>query len=90
MVGVCERPVVSKDDDREVAARQLDVLLDLVAYHAADVSAFLLDPTYASMLDEGEAILAKNLTITLALAQRVNSPVADAVRRRLDNLGSED
>lgn len=51
----------TEPEDRQVAARRLDLFLDLVTLDAAGVSAFLLDPAYASMLDSTERELAQRL-----------------------------
>ena len=43
------------------AARRLQILLDLIAFEAADLDSFLLDPTYAALLSPAERTLANAL-----------------------------
>jgi hypothetical protein len=49
--------VALHDDDASVGGRNLEIVMDLVAFESADVSAFLLDPTYASLLTDDERLL---------------------------------
>ena len=44
-------------DDASVGGRNLEIVMDLVAFESADVSAFLLDRTYSSLLTHDEVVL---------------------------------
>ena len=73
------------------AARRLQILLDLIAFEAADLDAFLLDPTYAGLLSAPEARLARSLQ-ALADDPEVTGaaddlPAGARVRRLLRELG---
>ncbi len=73
------------------AARRLQILLDLIAFEAADLGASLLDPTYAGLLSAPEARLARSLQ-ALADDPEVTGaaddlPAAARVRQLLRELG---
>lgn len=73
--------------DMAVAARRLEVFLDLVAHLATDDASFLLDPRYAALLSEDDAELARALTEVGNAVQRPSS-AARQVRAVLERLGS--
>lgn len=74
-------------EEVDVAARRLQIFLDLLGLLAADRQAFLLDPSYQSLLDGGEPALRDAL---LELANRLPA-THDAtwaqVRALLDRMG---
>lgn len=81
-------PMTDDDGTEAEGAHHLEVFLDLVAAMAADVSAFLLDPTYASMLDPSEERTARALA---ALGGNLDDGPIDAdLRRMLRGFGGED
>ena len=92
VVSVADEPDGEPSPDEVAgAARRLQILLDLIAFEAADLDAFLLDRTYAGLLSDPEARLAQSLR---ALAE--DSETSDAaddlpararVRRLLGELG---
>ena len=69
------------------ASNQLDHLLDRVGLLAADVSSFLLDPTYATMLDAEELAIAAALREASVLIDRGNGPIAEHLRPQFGRLG---
>ncbi len=69
IVSVAERPLTRTPAAVAAASRQLDVVLDEVAVRSADVSAFLLDGTYARLLDPHEEELRAALERSLAAAE---------------------
>ncbi|KAI9031193.1 SIR2-like domain-containing protein [Hyaloraphidium curvatum] len=69
------------------AARLLDVFLDRVGFLAADVSSFLLDPTYADLLDEGEARMAEAVRTLLSAAGESDGPLQERLRDALEAFG---
>jgi hypothetical protein len=76
------------------AARRLQILLDLIAFEAADLDSFLLDPTYAGLLSPAERKLAKRLRV-LSESPVVATPDDDLpagarVRQFLRDLGAPD
>jgi hypothetical protein len=83
--------VVSVADEGEchdTAARRFEILLDLIAFNAADLSSFLLDRTFESMLDTGERRLADQLH---RLHRSLGAgPIEDRVRSLLESLGARD
>jgi hypothetical protein len=89
IVPMIDNPSLSTrtDDDVAVAARRLEQLLDLTCLLAADVTSFLLDPTYDSMLDDDERELAKLVGEALAKAQTSDSPIAARIEVLLAQLG---
>ncbi len=70
------------------AARGLDLFLDRVGLLAADVTSFLLDPTYRSMLDDEERELSEVLTKAAVLVGRGCGPIADLLRPQFGRLGA--
>jgi len=78
--------VADTDEDITSAKRRFEIFLDHLAYQAADVKSFFMDPTYASMLDPEELRTAEQL------AEVRNNlppgPIGQAVRSFLDDLGS--
>lgn len=70
------------------AARGLDLFLDRVALLAADVTSFLLDPTYRSMLDDEERELSDVLAKAAVLVDRGSGPIADLLRPQFGHLGA--
>jgi hypothetical protein len=78
--------VADTDEDITSAERRFEIFLDHLAYQAADVRSFFMDPTYASMLDPEELRTAEQL------AEVRNNlppgPIGQAVRSFLDDLGS--
>lgn len=68
------------------AARWLQIFCDLVAFEAADLDAYLLDPDYRDLLDKDEAVLADTLS-GLKLAAGGDGTAAARVRRMLEDLG---
>jgi hypothetical protein len=79
----------SKDVDS--ASRVLQIFLDLVAFEAADLDAFLLDETYEGLLTEPEQRLVELLRpilSELALDHGGELPAARRVRQLLDELGA--
>ncbi|MCV7096674.1 SIR2 family protein [Mycobacterium kubicae] len=77
----------AEDVDKSVAARQLEIFLDLVGYLSTTSASFFLDPTYSS-LSEDERPLRSSL-IDLAAATREAQPgtVGYIIRRFLRQLG---
>jgi hypothetical protein len=76
------------------AARRLQILLDLIAFEAADLDSFLLDPTYAGLLSPAEQQLADRLGV-LTDDPAISRPDADLpagarVRGLLRDLGAPD
>jgi len=69
------------------ASNQLDHFLDRVGLLAADVSSFLLDPTYATMLDAEELAIAAALREASALIDRGAGPIAEHLRPQFGRLG---
>jgi len=80
--------------EKAEAARRMQILLDLVAFEAADLDAFLLDPTYADLLSPAERRLADRLR-PLATDPDIASagddlPAGARVRQLLTELGAAD
>jgi len=75
--------------DVAAAASGLDRLLDRIGLLAADVSSFLLDTTYKSMLDDEERAIAGVLADAAALIDRGTGPVAEFLQRQFRSLGTE-
>jgi hypothetical protein len=77
--------------DLDNAARVLQIFLDLVAFEAADLDAFLLDETYEGLLTEPEQRLVhllQPILSELALDHAGDLPAARRVRQLLDELGA--
>ena len=72
--------------DFDAAARQVNILLDEVAFLSADVSAFLLDTTYRSMLDKEEERIADAL-MRVADSASGAGPIAMRVNEVLRQFG---
>lgn len=74
----------------EVAARELEVFLDLVGFLSTTSAAFFLDPTYSSLSDD-EATL-RSALLDLCRLTRGAEPgtIAYEVKRFLEGLGSEE
>ena len=82
---------VSEETHRDEAIRRLSLLLDYVAFEAADVAAFLLDPDYDEMLDQDEeSPLATALRKAAGLAAQSRSPVAQRVSGLLAELSKDE
>ena len=71
------------------AARQLEQVLDLTCLLAADVTSFLLDPTFASMLNDDERQLSHLVGDALAAARNSDSPIAERLVALLAPLGDQ-
>ena len=69
------------------AARRLDIFLDHVGLLAADVTSFLLDPSYRSMLDEGERATADALGHAAGVVAAGSGPINDLLAPILQRLG---
>jgi len=79
-------PVAEPDEDFDTAARRFEIFLDHLAYQAADVSPFLLDPTYSSMLDPAEQ---KEAELLLEVQEHLDAgPIGMALRSVLSRFGS--
>ena len=81
-------PFAEPGEDPDSAARRFEIFLDHLAYQAADVSPFLLDPKYATMLD-----LAEQKTSELLSEVQDNldpGPIGTALRSVLKRFGSSD
>ena len=74
--------------DVSAAARDLDRFLDHVGLLAADVTSFLLDPTYASMLDDEERALSKELAEAAFLVKGGSGPIAKRLQEQFARLGA--
>jgi NAD-dependent SIR2 family protein deacetylase len=84
MIAGADRPV-----GIEVAARELEVFLDLVGFLSTTSAAFFLDPTYASLSDD-EALLRETLDYVARLTHDASpGSVAYEVKRFLEGLGSD-
>ena len=81
-------PFAELGEDHNSAARRFEIFLDLLAYQAADVSPFLLDPTYATMLDPAEQ---KTSELLSEVQDNLDSgPIGTALRSVLRRFGSPD
>jgi hypothetical protein len=91
VVAVSDGPPRTDPTGMAVAQRCVDLVLDRLAYEAADVSAFLLDPTYASMLDEVETELAQRLSRVADFTANRSGPAVEQATRLLGefNLSGE-
>jgi hypothetical protein len=78
--------IADADEDVATAARRFAIFLDHLAYQAADVSSFLMDPTYASMLNPEERATAEQLS--KVRDNLTSGPIGQAVQSLLDRLGS--
>jgi len=66
---------------------------DLIAFEAADLDAFLLDPTYAALLDPDEEQLAARLrplmdVSSTSVSGEATLPAVARVERLLEELGA--
>ncbi|WP_426571330.1 SIR2 family protein [Aquihabitans sp. McL0605] len=81
------RVTIGDDGDAEsvaVAARTLQIFLDRVAFLAADMTGFLLDPDFAGLLNESERKVAEGLSNLAGLAvgdQALAEKLRDLLRR---------
>jgi hypothetical protein len=77
----------AEDVDKSVAARQLEIFLDLVGYLSTTSASFFLDATYASLSEDERPL--RNCLIDLAAATREAQPgtVGYIVKRFLGQLG---
>jgi len=90
VVPIAEKPVGEPTEaDFAQAARWAQIFLDLVALESADLDAYLLDGTYAELLDDNERKLAKALRDidTEALA---GAHAGERVRQLLASFGAVD
>lgn len=83
------RPRVVTPEDRARAARKLEIVLDEIAIHSADISAFLLDESYDGVLDSDERNIRKEAT-QLLVATRGDEHIGAAVREMLASLTRRD
>jgi hypothetical protein len=75
-------------DDRPLAARELEMFLDLVAYLSTTSASFFLDDTYSKLSDD-EATLRRALNAIVPMTQAVaKDSVAYLVKRFFDSLGA--
>jgi len=89
IVAIAPRPSAGLSAaDIATAARDLDRLLDHVGLLAADVTSFLLDPTYASMLDDEERALSKELAEAASLVKSGSGPIAERLQEQFARLGA--
>lgn len=90
IVAMAPRPAGGEPTGTEVAeaALRLDLFLDRVALLSADVSSFLLDPTYESMLDGEERELSLALRRVAEIAESGNGPIAHLLRPIVERLGA--
>ena len=77
--------VVLHRSDTAIGGRNLEILLDLLAFEHADVSAFLLDETYSSLLTSEERQLRDGVRRVTNDAMNAG-PVGERVRMRLNSL----
>lgn len=83
------RPTVVTEVDVARAARKLEIVLDEIAIHSADISAFLLDPTYDGVLDHNERNIRREAA-QLLLATEGDEHIGAAVREMLGSLTRDD
>lgn len=83
------RPKKVTDADRARAARKLEIVLDEIAIHSADISTFLLDPTYDGVLDDNERIIRREAA-QLLLATKGDEHIGAAIRDLLGSLTTVD
>lgn len=83
------RPKEVTDLDVARAARKLEIVLDEIAIHSADISAFLLDPTYDGVLDDNERNIRREAA-QLLLATEGDQHIGAAVREMLSSLTRKD
>ena len=90
IVAMAPRPSTGRPTAGEIsaAARRLDVFLDQIGLLAADVSSFLLDPTYESMLDDEERQLASAVRQVAVLAEAGDGPIAELLKPTVRRLGA--
>ena len=79
-------PLADADEDMATAKRRFEIFLDCLAYQAADVSSFLMDRTYASMLSPEERATAEQLSEVRD--DLPSGPIGQAVQSLLNSLGS--
>ena len=77
--------VVLHPSDTAIGGRNLEILLDLLAFEHADVSAFLLDETYSSLLTSEERRLRDGVRRVTNDAMNAG-PVGERVRMMLNSL----
>jgi hypothetical protein len=70
-----------------VRSRRVQILLDLVGYLAADLSHFVLDETYAALLDEDEKDLRDQLNSLAGLLGRSDASITEPLRQTLERYG---
>lgn len=90
VVAVDQQPTEVNDFAVAMAARRLEILLDLIAYLSADLDAFLLDPAYDSMLSPAERKTAealKKIEEALREIKEESSPAAGRIHRAFQELG---
>ena len=89
-VPMMERPPGAPDpQDFAMAGRQLDLVLDQICLASTDVSSFLLDPTYSTMMSDEEKNIATEIRRVLSATEDTNSPIAQRVRSMLGEFGSD-
>lgn len=87
VLSVAPRPGRRPTDRQQTdAVRWLQIFCDLIAFEAADLDAYLLDPTYRDLLDPEEAALADILN-GIEVATEDDGTAAARVRRLLEDLG---
>lgn len=84
-VPMAPRPDEVTKDDIDRAARRLEIVLDEIAIRSADISAFLLDPTYDGVLDDGEREI-RTAAIALLEATSNDEHIGAAVQGMLSSL----
>ena len=90
IVAVSPRPAHTPTQSEVAeAARELELLLDRIGYLAADVTSFLLDPTYRSMLDDDELAISDALNDASHRISQGTGPVAERLRSEFERLGAE-
>ena len=94
IVGIAKRPAPGTSEEEEdalilKASRSLDIVLDRIALEAADVTAFLLDESYADMLDNEEQLLKKEL-LDLVGVLEAGGPIGQQIRDMLASMLSTD
>jgi hypothetical protein len=76
------------DGSEASAARQLQIFLDRVAYLATPLYAYLLDDSFAGLLNQEEIQIAKSLQNVQELVTASDDPTAVAVRKVLQTFGA--
>lgn len=88
-VPMAERPAEPTAADRQRTARMLEIVLDEVAIRSADVSAFLLDPTYDGVLDDSERAI-RTEVLELLTATGTDEHIGASLRDMLRSLTRPD